>query len=124
MSGKRVELWIHADSEEAVVVHVPRERIASALLNETTPIVVHEAWGNGDSARVVVERVPWRQVDWRLTTQGWVRGLYRVWCDASGGGGDNRYRFECSCERFVSDSFESLEAAKTAAMRHADTYGW
>lgn len=123
MSERRVEVRIQPiRSGDHVELRLSVDRIAEALVAHTSsypgPVMVHEVWGNGDSARVTVERLPWREQGWRLTTQGWIKGLYRVWCP---GDGPAKYCALYAGQGFAEQSFDTLDAAQAACMRHADT---
>ena len=100
-----------------VEVELPVESVAYALLDrENKPINLDEGWANGDGAVIMVVRVSWQTTDWRMTTNGWRRGPYRVWSDVSG-----RYGVECKrIDHGLYEFTDSLEAAKARCRRHCE----
>lgn len=126
MSAKReVEFQIRTQSwrEDSIELRISRERLARALVtvDEPNPMVLYEFWGNGDSARIVFERIRWRDTEWRQTELGFIKGPYRVWQTTSAqscvGG---LWEVTFNGEAFAHGPFESLEGAQRAAMRHAE----
>ena len=111
-------LTLHFEARDGadVRLRIPAASLVAALLDyEGQKLLLDSAWGNGDAAEVVIRRVHWRDLPWRLTTQGWVRGPLRVWSPAL-----EQWRASLN-DNVIEGWFPTAEAAQAAAMRHSES---
>jgi hypothetical protein len=110
-----ISIRFDANDGSEVRIRVPAVSLAYVLLAwEGRKLLLDPAWANGDSAEIIVKRIRWQDLPWKLTTQGWVRGPLRVW--SPGIIGEWRATFNSN---ILEGWFKTAEEAQEAAMLHA-----